>query len=160
MPNRRFLRTGIRRELSYNHTAVHLSSSGRKSPELLSTHALFSSGALITGENQSEEKIRAFYFCIDYEEHETINSDQGRFHACWRRELTDPLPESENEWRVFGESLPNADGEDNYVMADIEGKGHFVGVQYKGRDIHIWRDAWRKLSGNRKLWGNEKIEKN
>lgn len=23
-------------------------------------------------------------------------------------------------------------------------------------DIHIWRDAWRKLKGYNKLWGNEK----
>ena len=90
----------------------------------------FSNGALVTVENQSEEVISAFYYYIDYEQHSSIDPNLGRFHAFWNRELTDPLPDGENEWSVFGPQAANTDGAGNYVFADIEGKGHFVGVNY------------------------------
>jgi hypothetical protein len=90
----------------------------------------FSSGALITVENQSIEVISAFYYYIDYEQHEFIDPDLGRFHAFWNRELTDPLPDGENEWSVLGPQAANVDGAGNYVIAEIAGKGHFVGVNY------------------------------
>ncbi|MCK4819058.1 DUF2961 domain-containing protein, partial [bacterium] len=54
----------------------------------------------------------------------------GRFHAFWNRELTEPLPEGENEWSVLGPQKANPDGAGNYVIADIKGEGHFVGVNY------------------------------
>ncbi len=90
----------------------------------------FSDGALITVENQSSEPINAFYYYIDYEKHDSINPDLGRFHAFWNREWTEPLPEGENEWSVLGPQGATTDGAGNYVFADIEGKGHFVGVNY------------------------------
>lgn len=90
----------------------------------------FSDGAMITVENQSDEQINAFYYYVDYEEHEVISPDLGRFHAFWNRELTEPLPEGENEWSTLGEQEANTDGERNYVIADIKGKGHFVGINY------------------------------
>ncbi len=90
----------------------------------------FSNGALITVENQSEKQIDAFYYYIDYEEHDTIGPKLGRFHAFWNRELTEPLPDGENEWSILGPQAANTDGYGNYVFADIEGKGHFVGVNY------------------------------
>lgn len=90
----------------------------------------FSDGAMITVENQSDEQINAFYYYVDYEEHEAISPDLGRFHAFWNRELTEPLPEGENEWSTLGEQEANTDGERNYVIADIKGKGHFVGINY------------------------------
>jgi hypothetical protein len=90
----------------------------------------FSSGALISVENQSDERIDSFYYYVDYEEHKSISPSLGRFHASWNRELTDPLPEGENEWSTLGPQKANIDGADNYVFADIEGKGHFIGVNY------------------------------
>jgi hypothetical protein len=90
----------------------------------------FSAGAVITLENQSAERIESFYFYVDYEQYETLPSGLGRFHAFWNRELTDPHPDGENEWSLFGAQQPNTDGAGNYVLADIEGKGHFVGVNY------------------------------
>lgn len=90
----------------------------------------FSDGAMITVENQSDEQINAFYYYVDYEKHEAISPDLGRFHAFWNRELTEPLPEGENEWSTLGEQEANTDGERNYVIADIKGKGHFVGINY------------------------------
>lgn len=90
----------------------------------------FAEGALITVENQSSEPIDAFYYYIDYEKHKSLSPELGRFHAFWNRELTEPLPDGENEWAVLGPQGANADGQRNYVFADIEGKGHFVGVNY------------------------------
>lgn len=90
----------------------------------------FANGALITLENQSSEPIDSFYYYIDYEKHKAIGPELGRFHAFWNRELTEPLPEGENEWSVLGAQGANTDGAGNYVFADIEGKGHFVGVNY------------------------------
>ncbi len=91
----------------------------------------FSESAKITIENQSENKIAAFYFYIEYEEHESIPLETPRFHAWWNRELTEPLPEGENEWATLGETpIHPKTAEGNYVMADIQGKGHFVGVNY------------------------------
>jgi hypothetical protein len=90
----------------------------------------FENGALITLENQSEAQIDAFYYYIDYEKHESLSPDLGRFHAFWNRELTEPLPDGENEWSVLGPQSANLDGAGNYVMAEIEGKGHFVGINY------------------------------
>jgi len=90
----------------------------------------FSDGVMITVENQSDEQINAFYYYVDYEEHEAISPDLGRFHAFWNRELTEPLPEGENEWSTLGKQEANTDGERNYVIADIKGKGHFVGINY------------------------------
>jgi len=54
----------------------------------------------------------------------------GRFHAWYNHELTEALPEGENEWSVLGRQGTNTTGEDNYLVADIEGKGHYVGVNY------------------------------
>lgn len=90
----------------------------------------FSDGALITVENQSDDPIRAFFFYIDYEEHESISPGMGRFHAFWNRELTDPLPQDENDWNSHYSTAANKDGLRNYKIADIEGKGHFIGVNY------------------------------
>lgn len=90
----------------------------------------FSNGALLTVENQSEEKIDAFYYYVDYEKYDSVSPELGRFHAFWNRELTEPLPDGENEWSTLGPQEANKDGARNYVFADIEGKGHFVGVNY------------------------------
>lgn len=90
----------------------------------------FSKGAKITLENQSEARIPKFYFYIDYESHGSIPENMGRFHAWWNREMTEPLPDGENEWNTLGPPADNSDGLNNYIIADIEGRGQFVGVNY------------------------------
>jgi hypothetical protein len=90
----------------------------------------FSNGAKITLENQSETGIPKFYFYIDYESHGSIPESMGRFHAWWNREMTEPLPDGENEWNTLGPPEANTNGASNYIMAEIEGRGHFVGVNY------------------------------
>jgi hypothetical protein len=76
----------------------------------------FANGARVEIENQTGEKINSFYFNIDY--------------TWYNHEITDALPDGENEWGLLGETGKNPKGEGNYVFADILGKGHFVGVNY------------------------------
>lgn len=91
----------------------------------------FSDGARITLENQSTDTIRCLYYIIDYEVHEKIANNLGRFHAWWNRELSEPLPVGENEYSIIEPRAPNTDdGLRNYLIADIHGRGHFAGVNY------------------------------
>lgn len=90
----------------------------------------FSDGAKIEIENQSGVTISAFYFNIDYVEMDKLPEGCGRFHAWYNHELTEALPDGENEWGILGKPGNNTTGEGNYLFADIKGKGHFVGVNY------------------------------
>ena len=91
----------------------------------------FGRGAKITVENQSDKPIDALYYYVDYEQHKSMPATAGRFHAQWRRELTEAAPGGENEWGTLGEAeIKNTDGKGNYIFADIKGRGHFVGINY------------------------------
>jgi hypothetical protein len=84
-----------------------------------------------TRENDSDFGVRAFFFYIDYEIHPFIDATAGRFHAWWNREVTEVHPETgETEWQIVAPEGNNPGDENNYVFADIEGKGHFVGIHY------------------------------
>lgn len=102
----------------------------------------FGKGARIELENQSDQQIRSLYYYVDYEEWESCPDDLGRFHASYRQELTKPESEQgdiENEWSLFGEAPKNPSDANNYVFAEIEGRGHFVGVNYY---IHCPTPLW------------------
>ena len=93
----------------------------------------FLNGARIEVENQSDSRVDAFYYYIDYEERSALPAETAMFHACWRRELTRPEggDRGENEWCSV--SFPydlHPSAENNFVFADIEGRGHFVGINY------------------------------
>jgi hypothetical protein len=91
----------------------------------------FANGARIEIENQNEKAIDAFYYYVDYYEYDKLPADMGRFHAWFNNEVTQTdNNERENEWGVFGPQKPNKDGKRNYLIADIKGKGQFVGVNY------------------------------
>ena len=90
----------------------------------------FAKGARIEIENQTGVKIESFYFNIDYTEMPALPENSGRFHAWFNHEVTEALPGGENEWGTLGETGKNPTGKDNYVFADIKGKGQFVGVNY------------------------------
>ncbi|MEK3888140.1 glycoside hydrolase family 172 protein [Bacillus sp. FSL K6-3431] len=91
----------------------------------------FGNGARITIENQADVNIDSFYFYIDYEVHPSMPQSAGRFHAWWNKELTGVNPKAgETEWGVVGPQGNNKTDEHNYLFADIEGTGHFVGVNY------------------------------
>jgi len=90
----------------------------------------YANGARIEVENDTGRKINAFYYYVDYEEREELPDNLGRFHAWYNTEVTEALEEGENEWGVLGEPGKNTTGDRNYLIADIEGKGHYVGVNY------------------------------
>ncbi len=63
------------------------------------------------------------YFYVDYEEHQMIPADLGRFHAQWRREnstVAVAVPAGEVETK-------NRAAHDNYVILDAAGRGQYVG---------------------------------
>ena len=90
----------------------------------------FSKGARIEIENQTGREISNFYYNINYVEMKQLPESSGRFHAWYNHEITEAHPDGENEWGLLGEPGKNKYGTDNYVFADIKGKGHFIGVNY------------------------------
>jgi len=116
---------------SYPFSSLPLAAGPREGRGLVSYFVMpFSDGARIEVENDSGRLIDAFYYYIDYVELDDLPESMGRFHAWYNHELTEALPEGENEWSVLGRQGTNTTGEDNYLVADIEGKGHYVGVNY------------------------------
>jgi len=99
----------------------------------------FEKGAKIEIENQNDEEIGAFYYYVDYVEMGSLPINTGRFHAWYNHELTEALEDGENEWSLLGPQGKNPDGADNYLIADIKGKGHYVGVNYY---VHCPSPVW------------------
>jgi hypothetical protein len=69
------------------------------------------------------------YFYIDYEELESLPENTLRFHATWHRELPTVGHDEKdfidhNDW-CFGGN--NTTGEENYVVLEAKGKGHYCG---------------------------------
>jgi hypothetical protein len=106
--------------------------------------------AKITMENASAAPL-TLYFYIDYEvgaEPAPARStvvEQGRFHAQWRRERPagiDPASVSNEEYLGGGVNLT---GDDNYVVLEATGRGHYVGCNLNvhnlravGTDVFNW----------------------
>ncbi|MBN1465637.1 DUF2961 domain-containing protein [candidate division KSB1 bacterium] len=90
----------------------------------------FAKGAKIEVENQANRPIEAFYYYVDYVEMAELPEGMGRFCAWYNHELTEALPEGENEWGALGEGGGNPSGKENYLFVDVKGKGHYVGVNY------------------------------
>lgn len=91
----------------------------------------FANGAHIEIENQNERAIDNFYYYVDYYEMASLPTDMGRFHASFNNEITETdSVERENEWGVLQKQGINKSGKRNYLIADIKGKGQFVGVNY------------------------------
>jgi hypothetical protein len=82
----------------------------------------FGDGGRIEVVNTSRCKIDALYFYIDYETFSQLPEGMGRFHAWFNREKkTRPTAPDERS------APPNLSGEDNYLILDAEGRGHYVG---------------------------------
>jgi hypothetical protein len=116
---------------SYPFAVMPLAAGPREGRAMVSYFAMpFSKGARIEVQNDSGKTIDAFYYYVDYTEVATLPADLGRFHAWYNHALTEALPEGENEWSLLGPPAKNTTGDRNYLLADIEGKGHYVGVNY------------------------------
>lgn len=115
----------------YSYTSLPLAVGPRDGTGLTSYFSMpFANGAKIEIENQADVPIECLYFYIDYVELNKLPANAGRFHAWYNHEVTEALPEGETEWGIVGTPGANATGEGNYVFANIEGKGKFVGINY------------------------------
>ncbi len=96
----------------------------------------FSKNAKIEVENESENTLILYYY-IDYEEYQEIDESLGRFHACWKRENPCKgqdykyLKQMDCKSEMF--SKKNLTHEDDYLILEAEGEGHYVGCHL---DIH------------------------
>lgn len=120
--------------MHYNFSSLPLAAAPKDGMALVCYFPMpFGKGARITVENQGPEKIDAFYYYVDYEEHDSMPDDQARFHAWYHQEITCPESASgdvENEWGVLGPTPKNPSDRFNYVFCEATGAGHFVGVNY------------------------------
>ena len=78
----------------------------------------YAKSARIEMENQCVETVHHFYY-IDYEEYDALPEDQGRFHAWWNCENPTKAV------RLRGGL--NTTGDENYLILDAKGRGHYVG---------------------------------
>ncbi len=97
----------------------------------------FAESARIEIDNQCEIPIRSFYYYIDYEGYDSLAEDQGRFHAQWRREnpckaVEYPDPDKEI----------NLTGDENYVILEAEGRGHYVGCVLSVDNINAFHQRY------------------
>jgi hypothetical protein len=116
---------------AYNYVSLPLSANPVEGRALVSYFQMpFADGARIEIENQSDQKVNAFYYYVDYEELPKLPAHMGRFHAWYNHQLTEADEQGENEWFTLGPPGKNPGGERNYLIADIRGTGHFVGVNY------------------------------
>ncbi len=112
----------------------------------------FVSRARIEVANESDQGM-IFYYYVDYEEHDRIDDNLARFHAQWHRENPtrgwgegryddDPASGHFGELRKKVWSTPNLDGEDNYVILEATGRGHYVGCNLNidcfSRQMNDW----------------------
>lgn len=92
----------------------------------------FRRSATISVTNNGEVATGAVYFNIDYEQHASLPDDMAYFHAQYRQAA--PFPGWTSNWTRNGDSLVdrrrNPTGENNYVILEAEGRGHFVGVTH------------------------------
>lgn len=91
----------------------------------------FSQGARFTVENETDLPL-SVYFYIDYEQVDAVPDEYARFHAQWRRnpatrKIEDPALLEPGEDGMPGWQIKNLDGEDNYVILEAKGRGHYVG---------------------------------
>jgi len=120
--------------LKYNFASLPLAAAPAGGNALVSYFPMpFGAGARITVENQGTEEVDAFYYYVDYEEHDSIPASQGRFHAWYHQEMTRPestTGDVENEWEIFETFAKNPSDKDNYLFMEAAGTGHYVGVNY------------------------------
>jgi hypothetical protein len=91
----------------------------------------FQKHARITVTNESSQKVKYFYFNIDYRTYsKPLPADLLYFHAQYRQ--ANPGKGWTTQWTrnedPLTENAKNPKGEGNYVWMEATGRGHFVGV--------------------------------
>ncbi len=92
----------------------------------------FRKSARITITNEGEEPINAFYYNIDWEKHKALPENTLYFHAQYRQAV--PTVGWTTEWEQNSEpginGKINTSGDQNYIIVEAEGRGHFLGVTH------------------------------
>lgn len=92
----------------------------------------FRKSARITVTNEGEQAIDAFYYNIDWEKHRSLPENIAYFHAQYRQAT--PTKGWTNDWKYNGDAhinnKENKTGENNYVILEAKGRGHYVGVTH------------------------------
>lgn len=92
----------------------------------------FKKSARVTVTNEGEQAIDAFYYNIDWEKHQSLPDNVAYFHAQYRQAT--PTKGWTTDWKYNGDphinNKENKTGENNYVILEAEGKGHFIGVTH------------------------------
>jgi hypothetical protein len=90
----------------------------------------FATGARFEVTNDSDADS-FLYFYVDYEQWDESGDepgeDLGRFHANWRRELLTTADAPVGPNASAQEQRINTTGDDNYLVLEAEGSGHYVG---------------------------------
>ena len=118
---------------SYPMAALPLAAGPREGRAMVSYFPMpFRSRARIEIENDTGRTIDAFYYYVDYESMPAgaLPAETPYFHAWYNHQVTDAQSYGENEWGLLGPEQKNPTGAGNYLVADIAGRGHYVGVNY------------------------------
>ena len=92
----------------------------------------FKKKAKITGTNEGEQAVNAFYYNIDWEKHKSLPAETMYFHAQYRQQT--PTDGWTNEWP--NNYVPkindhkNVDGIGNYIMMEATGAGNYIGATH------------------------------
>lgn len=91
--------------------------------------------ARIEIENQSDIEIKVYHY-IDYEKYPGEIDTSLRFHACFKREFTKGVDTDEVSNAYFAHGGENNTGENNYVLMEARGKGHYIGCNINIHNLH------------------------
>jgi hypothetical protein len=98
----------------------------------------FGRRAQIELESECTQEVM-FYYYVDYELHDGIPDDLGRFHAQWRRQNPcDGISDEGMDNQEYSFGGTNVGGEGNYVILEAQGQGHYVGCNL---NIHNLRSG-------------------
>ena len=93
------------------------------------------------------------YFQIDYELYqEKLGADTAYFHACWKRQL--PCEGWGNDILTNSpeiNSVSNLTGENNYVLLETEGEGHYAALLRKTGEPEIVKRKYPASMKDKKL---------
>lgn len=99
----------------------------------------FSESARIEIESNADAGIK-FYFYVDYESYEEPIDSDLRFHAHWHREITEGVNFDEVTSTYYSFGGKNTTGEENYVILETEGRGHYVGCNMNIHNLNYTRE--------------------
>jgi hypothetical protein len=118
---------GIGHGLTHNFASLPLQASPQDGKALNCYFPMpFERGMRVTVASECEHEVY-FYYYVDLELHDELEPGLGRFHAHWRHQVNEGVPEAglSNEAYQFGGV--NADGRENYTILEAVGHGHYVG---------------------------------